>query len=133
MRALPPPPQPLPQHLADMAMDSLLRASPDAADVGWGYELHYLAHHPVHVALLAVAVGGVSMMIQRGREKIKTLKAEFLSQGVDLTNVDNRVDTLVYLKVSQPVVSRVSSSSHVCGGRRGAGCRRRWRLGRLAV
>ena len=47
----------------------------------------------------AAAVGGVCHMVVRGREKIKRLKAEFLAQGVDLTHVDSRIDSLMYLKV----------------------------------
>lgn len=92
---------PDPQHLANLAVDGLLQASAGVDDVGWGYELHYLAHHPVHVTLLAVACAGVALMVLRGKRKIKQLKAEFLAQGVDLTNVDSRVDTLTYLKKMQ--------------------------------
>ena len=36
-----------------------------------------------------------------GRQKIRRLKAEFLSHGIDLTNVDDRLDTLTYLKKMQ--------------------------------
>lgn len=89
-----------PQHDANSAVETVLQsASAPDMDLGWGYELHYLAHHPVHVALLVTAIAGMSFMMRRVREKIKNLKAEFLAQGVDLTNVDNRVDTLMYLKV----------------------------------
>jgi hypothetical protein len=49
--------------IAKLATDNLLRAD---VDVGWGNEMHYLAHHPVHVALVAmvgaVQVGAVQVM-----------------------------------------------------------------------
>jgi len=38
-------------------------------------------------------------IIVRGSQRIKRIQAELLAQGVDLTNVDKRADTLMYLKV----------------------------------
>jgi len=74
----------------------------------WGeQELHYLAHHPAHVSLMAAALVGLALMVVRGNiivrgsQKIKRIQAELLAQGVDLTNVDKRADTLMYLKTMQ--------------------------------
>ena len=84
------------QRFADLgAMNS------SDVDVGWGNELHYLMHHPVHFFFITVVLAGVYGIVQRGRYKVKVLKAEFLSKGVDLTNVGSRVDTLTYLKKMQ--------------------------------
>ena len=98
--ASPEPFGPAPQHIADSAMHSLNQATSEV-NMGWGNELHYLIHHPLQFAVLAAACAGVSLMVVRGRRKIKQMKAEFLAQGIDLTNVDNRVDTLMYLKKMQ--------------------------------
>ena len=71
------------------------------AEVSLGHELEYLAAHPAHLAALAISCGAVYYIVTRGRQKIRRLKAEFLSHGIDLTNVDDRLDTLTYLKKMQ--------------------------------
>ena len=71
------------------------------AEVSLGHELEYLAAHPAHLAALAIGCGAVYYIVTRGRQKIRRLKAEFLSHGIDLTNVDDRLDTLTYLKKMQ--------------------------------
>ena len=85
--------------------DSVARLSTDfsnaIAEVSLGHELEYLAAHPAHLCALAISCGAVYYIITRGRQKIRRLKAEFLSHGIDLTNVDDRLDTLTYLKKMQ--------------------------------
>ena len=63
-----------------------------------GPELQYLAAHPTQTAIVAAMLACIGVFVHVARERVNALKAEFLSDGVDLTRVEDRIDTLQYLK-----------------------------------
>ena len=69
-----------------------------ADDVTRAAELRFLAHHPAECAAAALALAVIHRAWSRTRSRVRALKAELLAEGVDLTHVDDKVETLSYLR-----------------------------------
>ena len=69
-----------------------------ADDVTRAAELRFLAHHPAECAVAALALAVIHRLWIRTRARVRALKAELLADGVDLTHVDDKVETLSYLR-----------------------------------
>ena len=92
-----------------------------ADDVTRAAELRFLAHHPAECAAAALALAVIHRAWSRTRSRVRALKAELLAEGVDLTHVDDKVETLSYLRrMRDKGIPRVGSR-----GARGARARRR--------
>ena len=64
----------------------------------WASELTFVAHHPLAFSGVVFAAVLAHGAWRRQRSRVMALKADFLADGVDLTRVDDRVETLTYLR-----------------------------------
>ena len=64
----------------------------------WASELTFVAHHPLAFSGVVFAAVLAHLAWRRQRSRVMALKADFLADGVDLTRVDDRVETLTYLR-----------------------------------